>query len=103
MSQDTVTKAELATQLSEKIGLPRTDCQAFIEQFFETISQHLIHGVHVKLSGFGKWLTLNKKERIGRNPRTKKEAVISARRVVSFKAGGKLIRRIEKNLRQDDQ
>ena len=48
----------------------------------------------MKISGFGKFKILNKKERPGRNPKTGKPALISARRVVTFKAGQKLRKKI---------
>ena len=96
----TITKAILAEKLSDQIGLPKSECQRFIERFFEVISSHLETGFPVKLSGFGKFITIDKRSRVGRNPRTKEEAEITARRVVSFKAGGKLIRRIEQSLRK---
>jgi integration host factor subunit alpha len=44
----------------------------------------------VKISGFGNFDILDKKERIGRNPKTGEIAIISARKVVTFRAGKKL-------------
>jgi integration host factor subunit alpha len=54
----------------------------------------LIDGNSVKLSSFGSFMVRQKKERIGRNPKTKEEAVIDARRVVVFRASKELKNRI---------
>ncbi|MDA9737105.1 HU family DNA-binding protein, partial [Gammaproteobacteria bacterium] len=51
----------------------------------------------VKLSGFGNFELIDKKSRPGRNPRTGEEVKISARRVVTFRAGNKLRKKIASN------
>ena len=64
-------------------------------QFFEEIILDLIDGNSVKLTSFGTFSVKHKKERIGRNPKTKEEAIIDARRVISFKASKELKRRVD--------
>ena len=54
----------------------------------------LIDGNSVKLTSFGTFSVKHKKERIGRNPKTKEEAIIDARRVISFRASKELKRRV---------
>ena len=49
----------------------------------------------MKLSGFGNFELLNKKSRPGRNPKTGEDVIISARRVVTFRAGNKLRKKID--------
>ena len=85
-----ITKLELANHLNKKMGLPKKDCLNFVNTFFNEISNSLEKGEEVKLSGFGNFSLLKKKARPGRNPKTGKEYIISARTTVSFKPGRKL-------------
>ena len=85
-----ITKLELADQLHKKMGLLKKDCLDFVNSFFNEISNSLEKGEEVKLSGFGNFSLLRKKARPGRNPKTGKEYVVSARTTVSFKPGRKL-------------
>ena len=56
-----------------------------VEMFFEEILLCFEKGEEVKLTSFGTFKIRNKKERIGRNPKTGIEAKISSRKVVTFK------------------
>ena len=58
------------------------------------ITEHLINNEDVKISGFGNFELINKKARPGRNPKTGEDVTISARRVVTFRAGNKLRQKI---------
>ena len=89
-----ITKLELANHLHKKMGLPKKDCLNFVNTFFNEISNSLEKGEEVKLSGFGNFSLLKKKARPGRNPKTGKEYIISARTTVSFKPGRKLKEKI---------
>ena len=80
--------------LHNELGLNKSDCKILIEGFFDEIKEALISGEEVKLSGFGNFELLNKNERPGRNPKTGEEVTISARRVVTFRAGNKLRKKI---------
>lgn len=86
----TLTKAELSERLYEKTNFNKVDAKAFVEHFFERIKVALEQGESVKLSGFGNFEVRRKKERPGRNPKTGMEVLITARKVVTFKAGQKL-------------
>ena len=90
----TITKLDLANHLHEKIGLNKVESKELVEVFFDEIKRSLINNEEVKISGFGNFKTLNKKERPGRNPKTGEPAIISARKVVTFKAGQKLRKKI---------
>ena len=65
------------------------------EDFFNEIQDSLARNEEVKLSGFGNFELLDKKPRPGRNPKTGEEVTISARRVVTFRAGNKLRKKID--------
>ena len=89
-----LTKAEMADNLSEKTGINLREAKQLVELFFAEISNALISGEVVKLSGFGNFELRNKRQRPGRNPKTGEEIPISARRVVTFRAGQKFRRRV---------
>ena len=62
----------------------------FVENSFNEISKSLIDGHDVKISSFGTFIVRNKKERIGRNPKTGEEVTITARQVVTFRSSNVL-------------
>ncbi len=86
----TLTKAELADLLFDKVGLNKREAKDMVETFFEEIRLTLEAGNSVKLSGFGNFQLRVKPQRPGRNPKTGEEIPISARRVVTFHASQKL-------------
>lgn len=90
----TVTKAELVEKLFDELGLNKREAKEIVEQFFEEIKNALEAGREVKLSGFGNFGLRDKGERPGRNPKTGADIPISARRVVTFRAGQKLKARV---------
>ncbi len=94
-SKVTLTKAELSERLNRALGYNRNQCEGIVEAFFEEVSSTLEKGEKVKFSGFGNFNIIDKEARPGRNPKTGEEKVISARRVVTFKSGGKLKARVE--------
>ena len=91
----TLTKAELATLLFEKVGLNKREAKDMVEAFFEEIRNSLQTGDGVKLSGFGNFQLRDKPQRPGRNPKTGEEIPITARRVVTFHASQKLKSSVE--------
>ena len=91
----TLTRAELAELIYSEVGISKTEASEIVDQFFEEIILDLIDGNSVKLTSFGTFSVKHKKERIGRNPKTKEEAIIDARRVISFKASKELKRRVD--------
>ncbi len=92
----TLTKAELAELLFERVGLNKREAKDMVETFFDEIRDALERGESVKLSGFGNFQLRDKPQRPGRNPKTGEEIPISARRVVTFHASQKLKALIER-------
>lgn len=93
-----LTKAEMVERLFNELGLNKREAKELVEQFFEEISDALVQGHPVKLSGFGNFDLRDKKQRPGRNPKTGEDIPVSARRVVTFKSGQKLKQRVELNV-----
>jgi len=90
-----LTKADMAEELYDELGLNRREAKGMVEMFFEKVREAMEDGQQVKLSGFGNFDLREKKERPGRNPKTGEEIPISARRVVTFRPGQKLKTRVE--------
>lgn len=90
-----LTKAEIAEQLTDDIGLPKRESKEVVELFFDVIRDALVENEQVKLSGFGNFDLRDKRRRPGRNPKTGEEIPIAARRVVTFRPGQKLKVQVE--------
>ncbi len=75
---------------NENDDLTKDGCKKIVDSFFEIIIDELCKGNSVLTSGFGKWSVRSKKQRMGRNPKTGKDMVISARKVVTFKCSNNL-------------
>ena len=85
-----LTKAQLAELLFDQIGLNKRESKDMIDAFFDLISQKLVDGEDVKISGFGNFQIRTKAPRPGRNPRTGEAIPMEARRAVTFHASHKL-------------
>lgn len=94
-----ITKADFTGSLCDEIGLNQREAKDMVDLFFEEIKENLVRGGAVKLSGFGNFGLRDKSSRPGRNPKTGEEALITARRVVTFKAGNILKERVDNNIK----
>ena len=102
-AKGTLTKAELADLLFEKVGFNKREAKDMVESFFEEVRTALERGEGVKLSGFGNFQLRDKPQRPGRNPKTGEEIPITARRVVTFHASQKLKALVDKHYPADGQ
>ncbi len=93
----TITRSDIAEKICEEVGLSRKDASDILDMTIEEIKSELISGNDVKLSSFGSLLLKEKKERIGRNPKTGVKAIISPRTVISFRSSQNLKSSINKN------
>lgn len=80
-------KAELIAALAESTGETKKNSEMFLKSFLETVVGTLEKGDKVQLVGFGTFEVRDRKERVGRNPRTKEEIKIPASKVPVFKPG----------------
>ena len=80
-------KTELVASVADKAGLTKKDAEKALNGFMETIKEELVAGGKVQLVGFGTFEVRDRKERVGRNPRTKEEIQIPASKVPVFKPG----------------
>ena len=91
----TVTKADLAEHLFEKVGLNKRESKEFVDLFFEELRSALTQEESIKLTGFGNFDVRKKSERPGRNPKTGQQIPVTARKVVTFHASQKLKERMQ--------
>ncbi|MBF0118132.1 MAG: integration host factor subunit alpha [Desulfobacterales bacterium] len=85
---DTLTKADIVTEIQNKMGYSKEKCVDVVEKLMEIIKKTLETGEDVLISGFGKFCVKDKKERRGRNPATGEDMILPKRRVITFKCSG---------------
>jgi len=79
------TRKDLSNKIYQNIGFSKNFSSKIIDNFFESLISELIISNKIKISSFGTFKVISKRERIGRNPKTKIEAKILPRKVVKFK------------------
>jgi integration host factor subunit alpha len=80
-------KADITTQLHEKLGFSNRESSNIVDQFFDIVKSSLMNGINVKISGLGNFIVRKKKARKGRNPQTGDETEIVPRTVLVFQHG----------------
>ena len=79
-------KTELIAIAAEHAGMTKKDSERLINAAIDAITQGLVKGEKVQLSGFGTFETKDREARVGRNPHTKEAVEIPATKVPVFKA-----------------
>ncbi|NNE49787.1 MAG: integration host factor subunit alpha [Altererythrobacter sp.] len=95
-SVGTLTRADLAETINRKMGLSRAESLDMVESILGKMTSALEAGENVKVSGFGTFVLRDKRERVGRNPKTGVEVPITPRRVMTFRASQLLKEKIAK-------
>ena len=86
MNRINLTKKDLTNSVYMQIGFSKNISENLIDDFLMTIIINLKKEKKLKLSKFGTFSSRSKKSRIGRNPKTNEQKIISNRDVVLFKA-----------------
>ena len=84
MVKKNFTRKDLSNKIYQNLGFSKSYSSIVIDNFFETLIQELLISNKIKVSSFGTFKVIYKKKRIGRNPKTKEEAIILPRKVVKF-------------------
>ncbi|MDA1238716.1 MAG: integration host factor subunit alpha [Proteobacteria bacterium] len=95
MALKTLTRIDLSEAVYRELGLSRNDAAELVENVLSHISESLLKGEQVKISSFGTFSVKKKNERIGRNPKTGEEAIISSRNVLSFRPSHVMKERVQ--------
>ncbi len=85
LGKSTMTKADIVEKVYEKIGFSKKESSELVELVFDTMKATLEKAEKIKISGFGNFVVREKEERIGRNPQTGTQIIISARKVLNFR------------------
>ncbi|MGN6496956.1 MAG: integration host factor subunit alpha [Tsuneonella sp.] len=93
-SVGTLTRADLADTINRKLGFSRAESLDLVEAILRLMCAAMSDGENVKISGFGSFVLRDKRERVGRNPKTGVEVPITPRRVMTFRASQLLKERV---------
>jgi integration host factor subunit alpha len=96
MAGKTLTRADLSDAVHRGVGLSRTESADLVKSILDEISDKLVQGESVKLSSFGTFMVRSKRGRVGRNPKTGEEVMITPRRVLIFRPSQLLKEEINK-------
>ncbi len=80
-----LTKKDLTNLVYMRLGFSKQISTNLIDEFFSLIISNLLDVKKIKISNFGTFSIKSKKSRVGRNPKTKEEKIISSRNVILFK------------------
>ena len=97
MTNNTVTRAQLGEAVYQEVGLSKSESIELIETILSHMADSLERGETLKLSSFGSFSVRQKRQRVGRNPKTGEEVPILPRKVLIFKPSQVLKNRINKN------
>ena len=97
MNNKNFTRKDLSRQIYKNLGFSKNYSSKIVDDFFESLIKNIIESHKIKISSFGTFSILNKRERIGRNPKTKVEAKIFSRKLVKFKPSSLLKKKINSN------
>ena len=93
-----LTKKEIINSIYMQIGFSKKISENLLDDILNTLIDNLIKNKKVKISNFGTFSIREKKERIGRNPKTQEKKTISSRKVVLFKPSKQFKKFVNLNL-----
>ncbi len=97
MVNNNFTRKDLSNKIYKNVGFSKNLSLKIVDDFFESIILAIIKSNKIKISSFGTFSILNKKERMGRNPKTGVQAKIFSRKVVKFKPSLSFKKKINQN------
>ena len=96
-NQNNFTREDIAESLHADFGLTKKDCIIFVNDIIDIVIEGLKIKGYVKIHNFGSFKVIRKKSRIGRNPKTMKDVMISERNVLKFKPSKMILDNINKD------
>lgn len=96
-----MTKAEIVTNISNELGLEKSDTQRVVECFMEEVKKSLTGGENVYLRGFGSFIIKTRAEKTGRNISKNKAIIIPAHNIPAFKPSKTFVEDVKTNVKVD--
>ena len=96
-NQNNFTREDIAESLHTDFGLTKKDCIIFVNDIIDIIIDGLKVNGYVKIHNFGSFKIIRKKSRLGRNPKTREDVMISERNVLKFKPSKSTLNYINKH------
>ena len=96
-NQNNFTREDIAESLHSDFGLTKKDCIIFVNDIIDIIIDGLKVNGYVKIHNFGSFKIIRKKSRLGRNPKTREDVMISERNVLKFKPSKSTLNYINKH------
>tara|TARA_B100001250_G_C19772302_1_gene777750 strand:- start:746 stop:1051 length:306 start_codon:yes stop_codon:yes gene_type:complete len=96
-NQNNFTREDIAESLHTDFGLTKKDCIIFVNDIIDIIIDGLKVNGYVKIHNFGSFKIIRKKSRLGRNPKTREDVMISERNVLKFKPSKSALNYINKH------
>ena len=93
-----ITRDDIAEYINDEFGLTKKDCNDLVNNIIDHIIEGLKEQKIVKIHNFGTFKLKHKNKRIGRNPRTKQNFIISERNVVAFTPSKSILSLLNKNI-----
>ena len=93
-----LTKEEIIDSIYNQVGMSKNQSRRVMESILEVIKHTLAQGENILISGFGKFVVKDKAARKGRNPQTREDLRLRARKVVVFRTSGVLRKKINKKI-----
>ena len=90
----TLTRQDIATAVHNQLGLSRNESSELVEAVLEELCVCFEQGEQVKISSFGTFSVSQKTARMGRNPKSGEDAIITPRRVLSFRPSSQMRDRV---------
>ncbi|MBT3340571.1 MAG: integration host factor subunit beta [Planctomycetes bacterium] len=91
----TVTKRELVQRIADQTGQTKVLVRDVIQLFLDEVANELIAGNRLEFRKFGVFEVRNRPGRVAQNPKTLEKVIVPAKRVVKFKVGNVLKKRVE--------
>ena len=93
-----MTKADIVSKVSDKLGIDKIDVQATVEKFMEEVKTTLENGENVYLRGFGSFIIKTRAEKTGRNISKNTAVIIPAHNIPSFKPSKTFVKSVKQNV-----
>ena len=94
-----MTKADIVSKISEKLGIEKGDVQATVESFMDEVKSSLENGDNVYLRGFGSFIVKKRAEKTGRNISKNTTIKIPAHNIPAFKPAKVFVEGVKSNVR----